>query len=327
MGRTNKVVETALSVANEKLKSTQNQKLQVQLIGMILHHHEAEMASAAKKYIATNGNAGRKSKSKQLPESPPSVNVITPYPGENKDLSDLRAQLKNQEQAVKDLRQEVTTVKKEAENDRKQINDLQVRLDFTSAFVQHLASALPANNRPECASELFHEFKTSAPELVAKLFETLGLPLEKWQAWDKHYAGNPKLMVGAFETPEKHEPGKLALLRLKLAELDIDVDAINAVRDYRDMKIDFDELKKRTGSYIQFDAHRVIKNTIRDDLMPRLSNEALTRATSQLDRRNDKVKKLQWLEVINELLEVDQPELGLGSCLLKEINFTRNQIL
>ena len=324
MGRVNKSVETALDRATEMLKSTENQKVQVQLIGMIFHHHEAEMAYAAKKYVATNGNAGRKSKNMQLPESPPSMSLITLHPGENEGLSNLRAQLNNQEQAVKDLRQEVTNAKKEAENDRKQIDDLQLRLDSTSAFLEHLASALPANNRPECASELFHKFKTSAPEQVAKLFETLGLSLEKWQAWDKHYGGNTKLMVEAFETPEKHGAGELALLRLKLAELEIDVDAINAVRDYRDMKISLEKLKERTRPYTQFQGDHLIQNTTPRDLMPRLTEESLRRATEALNIKKDNVKKLQWLEVVDKLLEAESP--GIHALLIMETQHTRNAI-
>ena len=317
-------METALNVAHEKLRSTQNQKLQVQLIGMIFHHHEAEMASAAKKYIATNGNAGRKSKEKQLAESPPSVNLITPYTVENKDLSDLRAQLKNQEQAVKDLRQEITNAKAEAENDRKQINDVQLRLDFTSAFLEHLGSALPQKDRPECASELFHKFKTSAPEPVAKLFKTLGLPIKEWQAWDKHYSGNTKLMVEAFESPEKHEPAELALLRLKLADLNIDVDAINAVRDYRDVKISLEELKARARSHILFDGDRPLKNTIPPDLMPRFTEQNLRDATAALNKGKDNGKKLQHLELIDKLLQGESP--GIHALLIKEIQHTRNAI-
>jgi len=53
-------------------------------------------------------------------------------------------------------------------------------------------------------------------------------------------------MVREFEYPAKHGPEKLSLLRSKLLALGIEVDTIDAVRDYRDLKIDFAELKERT---------------------------------------------------------------------------------
>ena len=321
MGRTNKAVETALSVANEKLKSTQNQKLQVQLIGMIFHHHEAEMAYAAKKYVARNGNTGRKSKNKQLPASPPGVNLITPHLGENKDVSDLRAQLKNQEQAVKDLRQEVTSAKKKAENDRKQINDLQLRLDFTNSFAERLANDLAPQRRADYASELFHKFKSVEPNHLRKLFESLGLNLKTCQSWDSHYGDNKKLIVERLISPGKHELGEDTFLRLKLVELGIDLDAIKAVHDYRYARIGLEELKERTRSHITFDGDRPIQNTIPDDLMPRITEESLRDATAVLNNAKDSVKKLQWLEVIEKLLKPESPRIA--SLLIMETQATR----
>jgi hypothetical protein len=44
-------------------------------------------------------------------------------------------------------------------------------------------------------------------------------------------------MIKVFEQPQKHEPGKLPLLCLKLMAMRIPVDAINAARDYRELKI------------------------------------------------------------------------------------------
>ena len=183
-------------------------------------------------------------------------------------------------------------------------------------------SALPAEKHDKCAAELFHKFKSVAPELVAKLLKSMGLNLGTWRSWDDYYGQNSELMVEAFAHPEKHERGKLGLLRLKLSELGIDVDAINAIRDYRDLKISFEELKERTRSHIVFSFNLPEKNTIPANLMPRLSGEALWEATRVLNQARDPIRKLQWLEVVQKLLEPEQPDYGVGVCLAKEIQST-----
>src|SRR5437764_2382091 len=135
----------------------------------------------------------------------------------------------------------------------------QIKRWIFSPRCKSIALGLHASRRSEkrdkCASELFHKFKSDAPELLASLFESMGLDLKTWQSWERHYGENRELMVAAFVCPEKHEAGELSLLRLKLSALGIDVDAINAVnavRDYRDLKINFAELEKRTRHQISF---------------------------------------------------------------------------
>src|SRR5438132_9055123 len=51
-------------------------------------------------------------------------------------------------------------------------------------------SALPAEKHDKCAAELFHKFKSVAPELVAKLLKSMGLNLETWRSWDDYYGQN-----------------------------------------------------------------------------------------------------------------------------------------
>src|SRR5439155_20333146 len=62
-------------------------------------------------------------------------------------------------------------------------------------------SALPAEKHDKCAAELFHKFKSVAPELVAKLLKSMGLNLETWRSWDDYYGQNSELMVEAFAHP------------------------------------------------------------------------------------------------------------------------------
>jgi hypothetical protein len=125
----------------------------------------------------------------------------------------------------------------------------------------------------------------------------MGLDLKSWHSWDSHYGKNSELMVEAFTQPGEHEPGKLSLLRAKLLAMDIAVDAINAVRDYRDLKINFAELKERTRPHIMFiqaDLRELLHNSIAIKLMPRLTGDALREASQRMDK--DPLRKLEWLE-------------------------------
>jgi len=65
----------------------------------------------------------------------------------------------------------------------------------------------------------------------------------------------------------------------------------------------------------------VINNRIPPKLRPHLTEDALRIATAKLN--NDPRRKLEWLEVIQELLE---PDHGIGSLLLKEIRATESVV-
>ena len=128
-------------------------------------------------------------------------------------------------------------------------------------------------------------------------------------------------MVREFEYPAKHGPEKLSLLRSKLLALGIEVDAIDAVRDYRDLKIGFAELEKRTQPHIAFKRQIVglsIKSSIPSNLLPPLSGEALRIASEEL--KSHPQQKLDWLQVAEKLL---QPDYGIGVLLLMEIAATK----
>src|ERR1700693_2663988 len=115
-------------------------------------------------------------------------------------------------------------------------------------------------------------------------------------------------MLEALLCPEKHEPEKLFLLRLKLAAMGMDcVDAINAVRGYRDLRIDFTQLKELPHPHVTFFNTR-IENRIPEKFMPRLTEEALRNASATM--QSDPTEKLKWLEVVEKLLE---PDSGIGS--------------
>src|SRR5437667_5888909 len=98
----------------------------------------------------------------------------------------------------------------------------------------------------------------------------------------REYGENTQSMVREFECPEKHGPEKLSLLRSKLLGLGIEVDAIDAVRDYRDLKMDFAELKERTQPHITF------KRKLRDCLraltlnVPHFTSVCLERMSGKL---------------------------------------------
>ena len=131
-------------------------------------------------------------------------------------------------------------------------------------------------------------------------------------------------MLGALLCPEKHEPEKLSLLRLKLAAMNRDyIAAINAVRDYRDLRIDLNKLKKLTSPHIIFldlDSGLRIKNVIPEKFMPRLTEAALRDASATM--QDDPSEKLKWLEVVRELLKADS---GIDLLLLMEQSATLAQ--
>jgi len=312
----------ALNAAGEMLGTTKNPTTKAQLIRTILEYDRRQ-----KEYAATNKATNRKRSENKGPGGSLANAQALINQFDNKEVSDLKAQLKKVEQALGELQQRVTKAEHEAEAAHREAGDIQRRLKFINEITKQFASELPAEKRDKCASELFHKFKSDAPELLASLFESMGLDLKTWQSWERHYGENRELMVAAFVCPEKHEAGELSLLRLKLSALGIDVDAINAVnavRDYRDLKINFAELEKRTRHQISF-RHEFLglraDSRIPTELMPRLTEDALREASREM--KSDPTRKLEWLQVMEKLLK---PDYGIGSLLLKEIASTRSVI-
>lgn len=124
-------------------------------------------------------------------------------------------------------------------------------------------------------------------------------------------------MVKAFEDPIQNGVAMLSLLRLKLSRMGIDVEAINAARDYWDVKITLAELKERASSHIRIEtpgsSPKIILSDLPKVLLPRLTEDSLREALRKL--KNDQPRKLEWLEVVAKLVVADS---GVASLLLKE---------
>lgn len=186
--------------------------------------------------------------------------------------------------------------------------------------------SVTVESRFDCASRLFQKLKSEEPELLGQLFQSMGLDLKTWHSWDSKYGNNTDLMLQVLLGSEKHEAEKLSLLRSKLAATGKDyVDAIMAVRDYRDLKIGLDQLKERTSPHISFVNLEIaclpIKNLIPEKHMPRLTQEALRIASERL--KSSPLQRLEWLKTVEKLLK---PDDGVGSLLLKEQQDARRAV-
>ena len=282
--------------AVEMLATTNDQKFKANLIRTILDYEVRQQERAE-----SNKSARRKrAENTELAELRSKVAALTAQVDSAKnsmaeEISKLRACLKETDGFVGALRSDIVSVKREADTARRDINRMQ--------------------------ESLFQKFKSDQPELLAQLFKSVKLDLKRWHSWDSEYRENTQSMVREFECPAKHEPEELALLRSKLLALGIEVDAIDAVRDYRDLKIDFAELKERTQPHITFKrqiAGLSIKSSIPSNLLPPLGGEALRIASKEL---KSKQEKSDWLQVAEELLQ--HPDSEIAVLLLKEIAATK----
>lgn len=317
MGRINKRSEVALKAAAEVLETTRNQSVKAQLIKAILDYdrrqqERADSNKAERRKRAENKElAGFRSKVQELTSAARS---------KDEDLLGLKSKLEDTNRTLAELNQDLTEAKKEADTARKAAGKMQDHLKVAKEIIEHVARSVCAQKRSNCAAELFQKLKLDAREPLAQVFEAMGFDLKKWYSWDSEYGQNSDLMLEALLCPEKHEPEKLSLLRLKLAAMGMDcIDAINAVRDYRDLKIGFTQLKELTHPHVTFfDLDTRIENGIPEKFMPRLTEEALRDASATM--QSDPTEKLKWLEVVKKLLE---PDSGIGSLLLKELIATR----
>ncbi len=299
------------------LETTRNQSIKAQLIRTVLDYdrrqqERADSNKAERRKRAENKElAGFRSKVQELTSAASS---------KNEHLSGLRFKLEDAQRTIAELKQDLTDAKQEADTARKAAGQMQDHLKVTKEIIEHVARSVSAQERSKWAAELFQKLKSVAREPLAQVFEAMGFDVEKWYSWDSESGQNSDLMLEALLRSEKHEPDKLSLLRLKLAAMGMDcVDAINAVRDYRDLKIGFTQLKELTHPHVTFfDLDTRITNRIPEKFMPRLTEEALRNATARME--SDPTKKLKWLEVVESLLE---PDSGIGSLLWKELAATR----
>jgi hypothetical protein len=323
MGRISKRSETALKAADEILRTTKNQTIRAQMTKVVLDYQQHQQ----KRSDARKATRRTRAEQKEVVDLRSQVQELTDkLASKAKEILDLRSERQKAEQSVIELRAKVAQTKQELEKAHAHSDQLQQRLNFANQMIEGFAPGLRLEKLHEFAAELFQKLKTDQPELLGQFFKSMGLDLECWHSWDSDYGENSALMVRAFETPKgEHEPGKLPLLRLKLMAMGIPVDAINAVRDYRDLKITLTELKQRTHPYISFKKTSfqslVIEYTISAELMPRLTEQALQNASSSM--KSDPARKVDWLEVVEKLLK---PDSGIGSLLSMELGATRRAV-
>jgi hypothetical protein len=229
-----------------------------------------------------------------------------------KEVSELKGKLEVATKKIADLQTNV-------DNARKDEKTAQERLTFTTGILERFLPALPSEKLGECGAELCQKFKADQPELLVQLFQSFGFHLQRWRSWEAEYSDKTESMLKAFDCPEKQEAGKLSLFRLKLIEKGIAVDAINAVRDYRDLKISLAQLQDRTRPHVRFRQEEGIvmwiQNDIPENLRPRLTEDGLRIATEQLNKE-DTTRKLEWLETVEKLLKPENAEIA--HCLAVE---------
>jgi hypothetical protein len=315
MGRINKRSEVALKAAAEMLETTRNQSVKAHLIRAILEYDRRQQERAD----SNKAERRKRAENKELAGFQSKVQELTSAASsKDEELLSLKSKLEDTNRTIAKLNQALT----EADTARKAAGEMQGQLKVAKEIIEHVARSVCAEKRSNCAAELFQKLKLDAREPLAQVFEAMEFDLKKWYSWDSDYGQNSDLMLEALLCPEKHEPEKLSLLRLKLAAMGMDcVDAINAVRSYRDLRIDFTQLKELTHPHVTFFVDTRIENRIPEKFMPRLTAEALRDASATM--QSDPTEKLKWLEVVEKLLK---PDSGIGSLLSMELGATRRAV-
>ena len=234
----------------------------------------------------------------------------------SREILALKSRFGAVEKTITQLQDDVSVAKKEAMADRSQTTEMANKLTFVNGMIMRCGQLLTQEEREKYGSDLFEEFKSS-DGLLSEFFKLLGLDLSKWRKWESQYGEDSFAMVKAFEDTIQNGVGMLSLLRLKLWKIGIDVDAINAARDYRDLKISLAELKQRASSHIRVETVgsplKILLVRLPKELLPRLTEDSLREASREL--RNDPARKLEWLEVVAQLLVADS---DVAPLLIKE---------
>ena len=319
MGRTSKRSETALTAAAEMLGTTKNQTVRAQLIRIVIDYDLRQQERADSRKAERHERA----ENKQLAELRLKVKDLTDKlssaeRSKEKEVSDIRDDMAGQKIAFAKCKEGFAKAELEADKARGTTAEMQKRLGIAQELTVQLARNVSAESRFDCASNLFLNLRSGAPELLDQLFKSMELDLKTWRIWDSEYGKNTDLMLRVVLSPKKHEPEKLSLLRSKLAAMGKDyVNAINAMCDYRDLKIGLDQLKELTSPHINFanleSSWLPITNHIPEEHMPRLTQEALRIASERL--KNDPLRTLEWLNTVEKLLK---PDDGVGGLLLME---------
>jgi hypothetical protein len=324
MGRINKRSEAALKAAAEMIETTKNQSLKAQLIRAVIDYElrQQERADSHKaerrKRVKNKEVAGLRSKVQELADQ-----LSSAERSKEKEASDIKAKLAEQKITFANCKHDLENAEQVADKARAAAAEMQRRLTVTQEVIEQLVRSVSAENRFDCASKLFQKLKSETSQHLGQLFKSMGLDLKTWRSWDSEYGDDTDLMLQVLLGSEMHEPERVSLLRSKLAATGRDcVDAIRAVRDYRDLKIGLDELRDRTPTHIRFmnleTSGLRILNSIPEKHMPRLTEEALRFASEKM--ASNPIQKLEWLEIVEKLLK---PDHGIGSLLVMELQATR----
>ncbi len=311
MGRVKKYAEVALKAAAGMLPTAKSQTIKVQLVKSVLQYeqHREERADASR------AERLRRDENKEKAQLRIKLKELTAQPdptasAKDKEIEGLELRLDEADKNVEKLRSDLRSLKETQDKEVQKSSEIHETLSVTNDVLRVLASATPEEKRIGCATNLFGKFRSRNQKALDYAFTSMGLSLSTWLSRDKEYGTNGDQMLDLVLDKEKPDGELYALLRLKLSEIGMDyVDAINAAFDYRDLKIDFEALKKRAYPYIVFTEHQYyplsIKNTIPKHRMPRLTQKSLGKAAELADPK----VRLEWLTVVDKFLE-QEPSIG-----------------
>ena len=252
MGRAKRYAEVALRAAAEMLPTTKNQTIKLQLIRSVLQYeqHREERADARKSQRL------RRKENKEMLQLRTKVKELTAQSGEtastkNKEIDGLTSQLGEAKENTERLRAELRSLQRTQDEEVSKSSETQDTLSVTNDVLKVIASAIPEEKRIACATNLFGKFRSKNKKALDYAFTSMGLSLTAWLRWEKEYGKNSDRMLD-LALGQKRPPEDLyAFLRLQLSELGMDyIDAINAIREYRDTEISLLELRNRVRPHM-----------------------------------------------------------------------------
>jgi hypothetical protein len=326
MGRTNKRLEAALHAAGEMIKTTKKPSLKVQLIKIVIDYELSEK----KRNDLRKEQRLKRVQNKKTTLATPNVEQMhgqwPPGDGKGNEMSEMASKLKETVSELAECKKNNAYIKEATEKASDRVAEMEKGLKIAQRVIKQLAISNSLEQRISCALELFQQFKSEDPQLITAIFEAMGFDFKKWNSWDDEYHDTNSMLDVVLLDSKQLDPEKRGLLRSKLAALGKDCsDALQAARDYRDLKIDLDQLNGRGGPHISIVNHETyglrIVNEIPEKYRPLLTEEALRVAAQKMD--NDPTQKLEWLKIAKELFN---PDLGIGSLVLKELLATERRV-
>lgn len=320
MGRAKKYAEVALKTAAEMLPTTKNQTIRLQLIRSVLQYeqHREERADARK------AQRLRRNENKEIAQLRTKVKELTAQSDQtasakDKEIDGLNSHLGEAKEKAERLWTELRSLQKTQDEEVRKSSEVQEALSVTNEVLRAIASTIAEERRISCATNLFGDFRSKNKKALDIALTSMGLSLDNWLSWDKKYGTNGEKMLDLVLGKQKVNGELYALLRLKLSEMGMDyVDAIDAVRQYRDLEIKLLELGNRVRPHMIWsqDGPRglLLKNDIPAHRMPTLTNDHLRNAMSKI---TDPELKLEWLKAVDGMLE---PQGETGALLAREIS-------